>query len=844
MKNVSNIKVASGEKIDRHDVIRILQSAISVKAYKFCRRLAEHWLLVYPGDLQVDMMHGQALLQDGREDLGIPVLKRVVSTDPEYLPAWRLLAVGGKALKYSTTNNAWAQIHALGGSGAKISQLPVWSILSREARDAAKKGNLIKAQSLIQQAVKDDLDTPLPAIMNLQLNAESMNMVTRRSMIENYLARWPDTAIFLLLQSEVFSDNDMNGQAMNLLHQAVALDLDGQVSKKLWGSNHKHEEHYLQNMQISLPFPVPAPVATALGWNQLTEGVASIFDATPAKVTDFGKGQQSENKQLGINDIQEDFNLLAKQINQPLLSKTDGRFPKYIILTTKKGIENQFGSGALAAINGSLHKVVSSVKKLKNWDASLVYADDPVSVAELGIHPAKHDDAWSIKNFLKDLDNSLKKSGEMIGALLIVGGPEIVPFHHLPNPLDDSDVDVLSDNPYATIDENYFVPSWPVGRLPGAFGTDPGPLIRQIEKVAAHRTEILKNDPWWMRLLNKFFNQRMRTSFGYSAEVWRNASKSVFSSIGRPSHLELSPPIDKNSISNKFSKAVNLGYFNLHGIEDSPNWYGQRDIFNTPTGEDFPIAIRPIDVPSKGFAPQVVFTEACYGAYINGKTIPESMALTLLEAGTLTLIGSTTTSYGSMEPPLIAADLLAKLFWGYLQEGYTAGISLQRAKVLLAQEMHRRQGYLDGEDQKTLIQFVLYGDPLAQPFAIQNKSSKAMRIRSGSTHVRMVCDKQTEVPTLRENIPDAVVANVKNILKKSLPGMQNAKIAYSTEKIKCTGHNCPTHQFKSKSLPGIDPQRRVVILNKQIPYKDQIHNQFVRIKLNKDGSLAKMAISK
>jgi hypothetical protein len=308
--------------------------------------------------------------------------------------------------------------------------------------------------------------------------------------------------------------------------------------------------------------------------------------------------------------------------------------------------------------------------------------------------------------------------------------------------------------------------------------------------------------------------------------------------------MEISPPTDKNSIAGKFSKTVNLGYFNLHGLEDSPYWYGQRDVFNTPDGEDFPIAIRPTDVPEKGIAPQVVFSEACYGAYINQKTIQESMALSLLEAGTLSMIGSTCTSYGSMDSPLIAADLLAKLFWGYLQEGYTAGISLQRAKVLLAQEMHRRQGYLDGEDQKTLIQFVLYGDPLAQPFAIDNKSKKGMRIKSGSTHVRMVCDKQNEIPNFRENIPDSVISSVKEIMRKNLPGMEDAKISYAHEKVQCTGHNCPTHQFRSKNLPGFDPQRRVVILNKQIPHKDQIHNQYVRIKLNKDGSVAKMAVSK
>lgn len=68
----------------------------------------------------------------------------------------------------------------------------------------------------------------------------------------------------------------------------------------------------------------------------------------------------------------------------------------------------------------------------------------------------------------------------MIGALLIIGGHDIVPFHMLPNPTDDSDTNVPSDNPYATLDENYFIQQWPVGRIPDEAGTDAGYLLEQI----------------------------------------------------------------------------------------------------------------------------------------------------------------------------------------------------------------------------------------------------------------------------------------------------------------------------------------------------------------------------
>jgi hypothetical protein len=55
-------------------------------------------------------------------------------------------------------------------------------------------------------------------------------------------------------------------------------------------------------------------------------------------------------------------------------------------------------------------------------------------------------DPWKLKLALADLDQALSKKGAMIGALLIVGGPDVVPFHKLPNPTDDMDREVYSDN--------------------------------------------------------------------------------------------------------------------------------------------------------------------------------------------------------------------------------------------------------------------------------------------------------------------------------------------------------------------------------------------------------------
>ena len=107
-----------------------------------------------------------------------------------------------------------------------------------------------------------------------------------------------------------------------------------------------------------------------------------------------------------------------------------------------------------------------------------------------------------------------------------------------------------------------------------------------------------------------------------------------------------------------------------------------------------------------------MYSEACYGANIANKNEVDSLALKFMAIGAMGFVGSTVISYGSVGMPLIGADFLGWLFWGHMKEGLTAGEALMQAKIGLVKEMTQRQGFLDGEDQKTLISFVLYGDPL------------------------------------------------------------------------------------------------------------------------------------
>jgi hypothetical protein len=555
----------------------------------------------------------------------------------------------------------------------------------------------------------------------------------------------------------------------------------------------------------------------------------------------------------------ETLNWITKKIDEILLNRNqviqpskEGQFPIYVVFTTQEGLQKIYGEKTTNIIDDAMRNLVAAFRKRLDWGGTLIYADDPVSMAQYGLKPVPHNDPWKLKLALKDLDDSFGKRGARIGTLLIVGGPEVVPFHNLPNPTDDTDSGVPSDNPYATKDENYFIPEWPVGRLPGGKGNDPGLIISTLRSIT-ERYNDSKNKSgkiWetillWIKALIQSRVDGSQYSFGYTAEAWKQASSSVFRPIGDPRALVTSPPVAIHN--NQPLPNTKLGYFNLHGVQDSAEWFGQRDSRNSDGGPDYPVALQPNNVLNGDRAPRVVFSEACFGAHILDKVIDEALSLKFLASGSQAIIGSTVISYGSVTTPLNAADLLGKAFWGYFKEGFPAGESLRRAKIYLAKEMHQRQGYLDGEDQKTLISFVLYGDPLTQEKDLRHPKSLKLfpEPLKPPYEIKTICDR-VDIPGTSEPIPKDIVANVKKIVDQYLPGMRDAKFLISHEHSKCdsASHDCPTSQLGKQTNYPKSPERRVVTLSKQIVRSNHIHESYARLTIDKNGHVVKLAVSR
>ena len=893
----------------RDQFLTLLNTAVAAGENKYARQIAVLWLSTFPGDLQVRLVHARSLLSEESQSLkqqALQILEEICLFDPEFIEAQKYLSKAQHVLNSQAAETTTNCVLALGGTALRLAHSQDhnanWAIQLRETRrillDSGTKGapkspaNLEQAEALIHQVLVANPNTPLAAVTHLRVIQAlgTMPDAAIHSVAKAYLERWPKCLPVMLLFAQSAMEGADSSTAVSLLHRAVSMDITGQVPRRLWGEDHPYRSLWLEKLEIypgmaNSPqnIPIPARVAAAYGWNRLPSFTPRNSNQLSAALDErVGDLSSVDDKAPGIfshsnnSTRSSGANSPRIQLKTSNSANRDGRFPIYVVFSTRLGLEQQYNADNLPKVNEAMQRLVKAVRGRwighQNWGALLYLADDPAICAALGVKPAQHNDPWSLKLSLQDLDNALAKRGERIGALIIIGGHEVVPFHHLPNPVEDVDHDVPSDNPYGTRDENYFVLEWPVGRLPGGADADPANLVKLINSISEQHQNAARPESWYQavwNLLLKFLHPKQKRSsanVGYSAAVWRRASLAVYRSIGDPRSLLISPPVQaceldyafeppsREQITSPGSPASNssclvlppaqFGYFNLHGLSDTSEWYGQRDPIDPNEGPDFPIALRPQDIRNSGHAPRLVFSEACYGAYVHGKSANEAISIKFLTSGTLAVVGSTSTCYGSISSPLIAADLLGRVYWGLVSEGNLAGEALRRAKLYLAREMHQRQGFLDGEDQKTLISFVLYGDPLAQPYSIGNRHKIIKVAPQVPGHLLTISDQQSIGDQVIAPSPE-LTAHVKQVVKQYLPGMADAQVTLNQSSV--LRHACgqPLSPNSCNPKNHIDPQgRQVVILSKRIAQADIYHPQVARLTMDNSGKLVKLVVSR
>lgn len=878
------------QMIDREHLLRLLKNGLEAKSFRFTRQAALVWLSAFPGDLEVNLYYVIAQLNEGRAQQAAQVLERILKNDPLYVEALKI----GVEL-FSIENPIQAKkcngvLQALGEQPSQLVELPDWGAKLIQVKQMLANRRYDEAQGLLMPVMGDSTHPEMADLLHLEITSETADATSVLNLARLYQKRWPECLQINLILAKAWMETGNDDEAVKMMHLCAANDASAQVPTRMWGSNFVYRPLYPSKMEVVSSFSVPAEVAGKLGMNILNAGPGtpsvttfasypkssgqaiyddsaieeaeavepemeqpirtevSSFDGYKVLPTEDGSFQEhprfQENKQKPagksstVKEVEEELKKVAESINQPVISNSDNRFPAYVILSMKKGLETQYGAQSTQVIQDELKKLMKSIQEKNAWSSIMFMPDDLEICGRYGITPIDAIDPWKIKLALADLDKALQKKGERIGCVLIVGGESIVPFHKLPNPTEDSDAEVKSDNPYGSLDTNYFVSDWPVGRLPGEAGSEVGLLLTQIRNTVQYHQEEAQMQTWVNRIMNMVRAWNMpwiknNGNIGYTASIWKRSSLAAFRPIGEGKSLFLSPNGKTPAFAGSKLTTAPIGFFNLHGVEDGSDWYGQKDPADKLGGPDYPTALKPSELIKNSNSPRIVYSEACYGGHIFGKKEEESIALTMTGIGVLAMIGSSTIAYGSISTPLIGADLVGYLIMKNLSEGLAIGNAFIKAKVDFVREMNRRQGYLDGEDQKTLISFILYGDPLVAYDPYQG-AAKNLGREAAAPVVKTICDRTT-YDEKSATVTPKMVLTAKELVKDYLPGIEYAEVRIQNQQARMVAGG-------GKSVS--QPKRVVVSFSKQVNQAEKIHKHFAKVTLDQQGQVLKVAVSR
>jgi hypothetical protein len=172
-----------------------------------------------------------------------------------------------------------------------------------------------------------------------------------------------------------------------------------------------------------------------------------------------------------------------------------------------------------------------------------------------------------------------------------------------------------------------------------------------------------------------------------------------------------SPDVTIAEFPTVFDEQSNYYYFNVHGSDMDKHWFGEGAMEGC----------MPVVSPEhfkKPSLPNVLATEACYGARFIGHSQDESCLRNALLGKTLAFSGSSRIAYGPAFAPVGLADIIALEFLSATKRGDCFGdaFCLARLAVLETDEP-------TPHDLLTYVEFNLFGDPTLTLPAAQSASS-------------------------------------------------------------------------------------------------------------------------
>lgn len=352
-------------------------------------------------------------------------------------------------------------------------------------------------------------------------------------------------------------------------------------------------------------------------------------------------------------------------------------------------------------------------------------------------------DIGGYMDILMDFVSFKEKSKENVPEnLFIIGGNDIIPMPKTKNyvPINDAnktiDSDILYSFPYGSgmVDELEkqeifkYDQVFHTGRLPFAKDATFDDLFSYLQRDIDHTFGIKMNemyaqcDPNWKNVSVKI------SRLSYIDNFMRNFDGRI-SDEYYYNKIILSPMVLLNNINQIFHPSATLYYYNLHGGNTAPFYFG------VPLKGENAVPVLSPEYMAATQSPNVVVSEACYGARFIGLKKDESMLLSSLSANTLNFVGSSRVSWGNQDNEhttpenvgVSSADVLAYRFMKALFEGYKMGeaMFIARNEVLTSCKAGDLKAAL------TVVEFNLFGDPTL--FIISDDNEEDNKSKSADT---------------------------------------------------------------------------------------------------------------
>jgi hypothetical protein len=388
----------------------------------------------------------------------------------------------------------------------------------------------------------------------------------------------------------------------------------------------------------------------------------------------------------------------------------------------KYRLEGKYDSAALKKIYAAIERWKKEDSKRGIYTLNIA-VDDPEDMKEWGAAPVSGE--ATPEKIKQAIDDLWKKITPTPDYLVLFGGHDIVPMFEVFNPAydqsGDDDEKVPTDNPYASSKRfhpskriSYLVPDRVIGRIPDMV-SDPGDTGRNGDP--AWFVDYLETARSWKAQPDTFY---ARPLYAICTHECEGAGLDCLKYIARPdSHLFLCPPTTDSGRPARKQLSASVHMIKCHGSQFRPVFYGEKKIDKRTK---FLKAIRSATLESRLTSATLVTTMCCYGAQIFSPFDPKAkyrgewpLASIYLRKGALGFVGSTMKAWVGSPSFKNWADILAA---GYLKN-VLAGSSIGRAfldsKTTYAYSIIDNGKILDLADEKTLIEYVLLGDPSIHP---------------------------------------------------------------------------------------------------------------------------------